>query len=59
VAYLDGAVVPHPLCGLEIQAVWLIRRPVEILDTTLINSEELNRWAARASRRLFGQERPR
>jgi hypothetical protein len=55
VAYLDGAVDPYPLSSLEIEAEWLTRRSGEILDSTLINSEELNQWAAKASRRHFGQ----
>jgi hypothetical protein len=57
VAYLDGAANPYPISDLETEANWLTRRAGETLDTTLINSEGLNRWAVRASRRLFGPQR--
>ena len=56
VAYLDGASDPYPISELEIEAAWLVRRAGEILDSRLLNSEGLNRWSVKASRRSFGQE---
>jgi hypothetical protein len=56
VAYLDGAADPYPISDLENETGWLARRADEILDSKLINSEELRRWAVRASRRSFGQK---
>lgn len=55
VAYLDGAADPYGVCDLEREANWLADREEDILDSALINSEELNHWAVQASRRLFGQ----
>ena len=57
VAYLDGEAEPYPVSGLEIEAGWLTRRAAEILDPTLLNSDDLNRWAVKASRRRSGPRR--
>ena len=46
VAYLDGwAPIPTPRSSLEAEAEWLTRRSNQLLDSTLINSDELNRWS--------------
>jgi hypothetical protein len=58
VAYLDGRQDPFGLVGLDTEMGWLWDRRDEVLDVSLINSEDLWRWAVRASRRRFGQ-RPR
>lgn len=57
VAYLDGEAGPYPVSDLETEAGWLTRRAAEVLDPALLNSEGLNRWAVRASRRRSGPMR--
>jgi hypothetical protein len=56
VGYLDGRPDPYGLVGLDMEMNWLIERRYQILDVSLINSEDLRKWAARASRKLFGQQ---
>ncbi len=58
VGFLDGRAYPYGLVGLDTEMGWLRDRWDEVLSVPVINSEELRRWAVRASRRLFGQ-RPR
>jgi hypothetical protein len=55
VAFLDGRSDPYPVLDLATEARWLKQRASEILDSSVINSEELRTWAVRASRRMFGQ----
>jgi len=40
------------------QIGWLKSNLQTILDTEFLNSDELNNWAVKASRRLFGQNSP-
>jgi hypothetical protein len=58
VGFLDRRVDPYRLVGLDTEVGWLRDRRGEVLSVPVLNSEELRRWAVRASRRLFGQ-RPR
>jgi hypothetical protein len=55
VAFLDDQSDPYPVSNLTTEACWLKDRPDEILDASLLNSEELREWAVRASRRLWDQ----
>jgi hypothetical protein len=59
VAFLDRASDPYGSPGLEAEAEWLTTRSAEILDPEMLNSEALNRWAVKASRRMLGQDRRR
>lgn len=54
-AYLDGAADPYPISDLETEARLLLERRGEILDTALLNSDGLNRWAVKSVRRRSGQ----
>ena len=55
VAFLDGQTDPYPVSDLETEARWLTERADQILDSSVINSEELRKWKVRASRRQWGQ----
>ena len=54
VAFLDKQSDPYPISDLKTEAHWLKERGDEILDSSLINSDELRKWAVLASHRLFG-----
>jgi hypothetical protein len=44
------------LCDLEAEARWLVDHEEVILDSAVINSEELRLWNADAARVMFGQK---
>lgn len=53
--YLDGGQDHHIFGTVQEQFVWLEANIDRLLDTTFLNSDELNIWAVDASRRMFGQ----
>lgn len=55
--YLDGSVDHFIFADVDDQIRWLQDNIESILDTTVLNSDELNKWAVTASRRMFGQGR--
>jgi hypothetical protein len=55
IAFRNGS-EPNPLCDLEAEARWLVDHEEVILDSALINSEELRLWNADAARVMFGQK---
>jgi len=38
------------------QLVWFEQNVDRLLDSTMLNSDELNKWAVNASRQMFGQK---
>ena len=57
IAFRNGS-EPHPVRhrGLKAEARWLVDHADLILDSALINSEELRLWNADAARVMFGQK---
>ena len=53
--YLDGNAEHFRYTDVDDQIRWLHDNIQSLLDTSFLNSDELNKWAVRASRRLFGQ----
>tara|TARA_R110002072_G_scaffold302161_1_gene484194 strand:+ start:3467 stop:3886 length:420 start_codon:yes stop_codon:yes gene_type:complete len=53
--FLDGGPDHADVATLEIAAAALIQRADEVLDVSMINSDEMSTWANIASRRLLGQ----
>ena len=53
--YLDGNAEHFRYTDVDDQIRWLQDNIQSLLDTSFLNSDELNEWAVRASRRLFGQ----
>ena len=51
--YLEGQKDQYTFSGLEDQARWLEENENRLLDSSFLNSRELNTWAAKASRRQF------
>ena len=57
IAFRNGS-DPNPRCDLESEARWLVDHEEVILDSAMINSEELRLWNADGARIMFGA-RPR
>lgn len=55
VAYLQGKEDSYPVTDLETQAEWLLTYANKLLDPTILSSKEMNEWAVKASRRMWGQ----
>ncbi|MFO7603291.1 MAG: hypothetical protein R6X06_05685 [Gammaproteobacteria bacterium] len=53
--YLEGSKDHYKFPNIESEALWLESNQNQLFDSELLNSDELNKWAAEASRRLFGQ----
>lgn len=54
--YLDGDADHFIFVDTDDQIRWLKNNLKTILDTSFLNSDALNNWAVKASRRLFGQD---
>ncbi|MDF1628507.1 MAG: hypothetical protein P1U78_01815 [Alcanivoracaceae bacterium] len=54
--YLDGNKVHFKFNNTQEEVSWLEANEKELFDASLLNSDELNQWAVKASRRLFGQD---
>ena len=54
--YLDGASDHYRFDTPREQLDWLQANIKGLLDTSLLNSDDLNKWAVKASRRMFGQD---
>lgn len=54
--YIDGNADHFMFNNVEDQIGWLQNNLQSILDTEFLNSDELNSWAVKASRRLFDQD---
>jgi hypothetical protein len=57
IAFRDGS-EPNPACDLKAEAKWLADHADVVLDSALINSEELRSWNVDAARVMLG-EKPR
>ena len=55
IAFLYGS-APKDRCDLEAEARLLVEREKELLNSVLINSEELRLWNTDAARVMFGQK---
>ncbi len=53
--YLDGKKDHFKFKNLLEEISWLEENEMQLFDTSLLNSDELNQWAVNASRRLFDQ----
>lgn len=53
--FLEKRTNHYPFKNLEDQIAWLEENEEKLLDATLLNSDELNEWAVKASQRLFRQ----
>ena len=53
--YLEGIKDHYKFDSIESEALWLESNLKLLFDSDLLNSEELNIWAAKASRRFFGE----
>jgi hypothetical protein len=56
--YFDNARIHHSFKSVSDQLAWLRAESNRILDSDMLNSDELNDWAVSASHVMFGQNRP-
>ena len=54
--YLDGEKDHFKFKNIREEVSWIEGNEMELFDTSLLNSDGLNQWAVKASRRLFGQD---
>lgn len=54
--YLDGGQDHYLFESTEEEIHWLEKNEPQLFDSSFLNSDELNKWAVKASRRLFGQD---
>ncbi len=54
--FVEGLKEHYVFKDLEEQFGWLEKNQEVLFDSTLLNSDALNKWAVKASRRLFGQD---
>lgn len=55
--FLSGADDHYMFSSLKEQTDWLQSNESILLKTSLINSDDLNRWAVKVSRKFFGQDK--
>jgi hypothetical protein len=55
IAYHEGS-EPNTECDLEAEACWLMNHEEKVLDSSLINAEDMRLWNADAARAQFGQK---
>jgi hypothetical protein len=55
--YLDGGADHYRFTDVEEQIDWLRQNTRSLLETPFLNSDELNKWAVKASRRLFRRDK--
>jgi len=55
-AYIDGLRDHYRFANAADQLAWLETNLTCLLDTSLLNSDDLNEWALEASRRMFGHK---
>jgi hypothetical protein len=51
--YLEEKQVHYRFLNIEEEALWFKNNDSTIFDSNLLNSDELNKWAVKASRKLF------
>ena len=54
--YLDGKKDHFKFKKISEEVSWLEENEMKLFDTSLLNSDGLNLWAVKASRRRFGQD---
>ena len=54
--YLDGGKDHYLFESTEEEISWVEENERQLFDSSFLNSDELNQWAVKASRRLFGQD---
>ena len=52
--FLEGSKDNYKFTSIDSEALWLERNQNQLLDSELLNSDKLNKWAVEASKRLFG-----
>lgn len=55
-AYIEGKKEHFKFKNIQEEVSWLEEHEMELFDTSLLNSDELNQWAVKVSRRLFGRD---
>ena len=53
---LDGKIDHFKFKNIREEVSWLEENEMELFDSSLLNSDELNQWSVKASRKLFGQD---
>jgi hypothetical protein len=53
--YLDGKKDHFKFENIRAEVSWLEENEMQLFDTSLLNSDGLNQWAVKASRRPFGR----
>ena len=54
--YLEGGKDHYLFESTEEEISWVEKNENQLFDSSFLNSDELNQWAVKASRRLFGQD---
>ena len=54
--HLDGSKDHYRFKSVEEEFSWLEKNESKLFDSSFLNSDDLNQWAVKASRRLFGQD---
>ena len=54
--YLDGGKDHYLFESTEEEICWVEKNENQLFDSSFLNSDALNQWAVKASRRLFGQD---
>ena len=54
--FIDGCRDHYMFTTLDEEASWFENNDKLLFDSSFLNSDELNKWAVKASRRLFGQK---
>ena len=54
--YLDGGKDHYLFESTEEEISWVEENERQLFDSSFLNSDALNQWAVKASRRLFGQD---
>ena len=54
--YSEGIQNHYKFKSINEEATWLESNDKQLFDNSFLNSNELNKWAAKASGRLFGKD---
>ena len=54
--YLDGSKDHYEFSSIEEEVRWFVGKDKQLFDSSFLNSGNLNQWAVKASKRLFGKD---
>lgn len=54
--YIDGNKDHYRFTNIEEEVKWFTKHHRQLFDSSFLNADNLNQWAVKASRRLFGQD---